>query len=105
MTSVSGQNQTQLGGSTCNLAPNPIAILILTLLLTMSATAVLCAAMMTNNWELIRWDANELQRLANESRPDPIELEWVLKDRVARIPPPIATGITLAAYEYERAKT
>lgn len=91
-TSVSEQNQTQLGSSSCSLSPNPIAILFLTLLLTSGATAVLCAAMMTNNWELVRWDADLLQKLANESQPDPITLEWMLDNRVSRIPLSINHG-------------
>lgn len=77
-------------GTTCSPSPNPVTILFLTLLMTTSATAMLCAAIMTNYWELVKWDPRLLRKLTNESRPataPPFTLEWLIGDKVARIPP------------------
>lgn len=45
--------------TTC-IAPPPILFLLLTLVTTISATGLLCLAVMTDHWEIIRWDRNLL---------------------------------------------
>lgn len=77
--------QTQLPHYSCNASPNPVAILFLTLLMTSSATALLCAAIMTNYWEYVRWDVTALEKLVNKSQHIN-KIEWMLDGRVARIP-------------------
>ncbi|XP_063710095.1 uncharacterized protein LOC134838483 [Culicoides brevitarsis] len=77
--------QTQIPPTMCTTSPNPVAILFLTLLLTSGATALLCAGIMTNQWEFVRWDMDLVKKLANESAPTK-NIEWMLGGKVARIP-------------------
>ncbi|XP_055906285.1 uncharacterized protein LOC129941619 isoform X2 [Eupeodes corollae] len=67
----------------CN-GPPPILFLFLTLLMTTSATAMLCAAIMTDHWEHVRWDRESLDRLSNHTG---LILDWVLDEKVAILPP------------------
>lgn len=68
--------------TTCT-APSPIIFLLITLLMTISATGLLCLAVMTDHWEIIRWDRNLLQHLTNNTSH---RLYWHLDDKVARLP-------------------
>lgn len=65
--------------STCT-APPPIIFLMVTLLMTISATTMLCVAVMTDHWENIKWDSNLLNRMANNTHHT---LKWHLHGRVA----------------------
>lgn len=77
--------QTQLPQNGCTSSPNPLAILFLTLLMTSGASALLCAGIMTSQWEFVRWDMKILKKLANESTHTK-DIEWLLNGKVARIP-------------------
>lgn len=87
--------QTIFAQTACSPSPNPVSILFLTLLMTSSATAMLCAAIMTNNWELVTWDTKLLRKLVNDTATisgrtgtrQTITIEWMIGDKVARIPP------------------
>lgn len=75
------QTQTQTGnGGTCS-APPPVVFLLVTLVMTSSATAMLCAAIMTDHWEHVTWDKHSLERMTNTTN----NLEWLLDTKVARI--------------------
>lgn len=67
--------------TTC-IAPPPILFLLLTLLTTVSATGLLCLAVMTDHWEIIRWDRNLLDHLTSNTSN---ELNWLLDEKVARL--------------------
>jgi hypothetical protein len=67
----------------CSCTPSPIVFLLLTLLMTSSATAMLCAAIMTDHWEHVTWDTVMLNNLANASGQT---MHWILNGRVARLP-------------------
>lgn len=78
--------QTQLSSpNICTTSPNPVVILFLTLLMTTGATAMLCAGIMTSQWEFVRWDMKILKKLTNESAHTK-NIEWMLNGKVARIP-------------------
>lgn len=66
----------------CN-TPPPIIFLFVTLLLTISATAMMCVAVLTDHWETITWDRDFLIKLTNNT---PHVLHWHLNERVARLP-------------------
>lgn len=63
--------------------PPPLIFLLATILMTMSATTMLCVAVMTDHWESITWDRDLLVRLSNNT---PNILHWHLNDQVARMP-------------------
>lgn len=63
--------------------PPPIIFLLVTLLMTISATVMMCVAVMTDHWETITWDREYLIKLTNNT---PHALHWHLSDRVARLP-------------------
>ncbi|XP_055309159.1 uncharacterized protein LOC129573033 [Sitodiplosis mosellana] len=65
------------------ITPLPIFFLFVTLLLTLSATALLCLAVMTDHWENIKWDRSVLERLTNNT---PRALFWHLDGKVAQLP-------------------
>lgn len=67
--------------TTC-IAPPSILFLLLTLLTTISATGLLCLAVMTDHWEIIRWDRNLLNHIASNTSN---QLNWHLEGKVARI--------------------
>lgn len=67
--------------TTC-IAPPPLLFLLLTLLTTLSATGLLCFAVMTDHWEIIRWDRNLLDHLTSNTTN---ELDWHLDEKVARL--------------------
>lgn len=67
--------------TTCT-APPPILFLLLTLLTTLSATGLLCLAVMTDHWEIIRWDRNLLDHLTTNTSN---QLYWHLDEKVARL--------------------
>lgn len=65
-------------------APQPVIFLLLTLLMTSSATAMLCAAIMTDHWEHVSWNRTVLERLTNFTGQN---LSWIFNDKVAVLPP------------------
>lgn len=71
------------GGGCCCLTPSPLLFLAATLLMTVAATAMICAAIMTDHWELVRWDRHLLNRLTNNNSGH--VLHWHLDERVARM--------------------
>ncbi|XP_066258437.1 uncharacterized protein [Euwallacea similis] len=52
-----------------------------TLVLTTCATGMLCAAIMTDHWEEVTWDMDQLEVLANGS----VRLQWLLDRTVTRV--------------------
>ncbi|XP_067638149.1 serine-rich adhesin for platelets-like isoform X2 [Eurosta solidaginis] len=68
----------------CCMGPPPVLFLFVTLLMTTSATAMLCAAIMTDHWEHVTWDRNSLDRYTNRSG---MQLEWMLNEKVAMLKP------------------
>ncbi|CAD6991339.1 unnamed protein product [Ceratitis capitata] len=70
--------------SNCCVGPPPVLFLFVTLLMTTSATAMLCAAIMTDHWEHVTWDRNSLDRYTNRSN---MQLEWMLDEKVAMLKP------------------
>lgn len=64
-------------------APTPVIFLFVTLLMTTSATAMLCAAIMTDHWEHVTWDRASLDKMTNDSTHT---LQWFLDGRVAKLP-------------------
>lgn len=82
------QNQEQTQTSNCCTSPPPIIFLLLTLVFTSSATAMLCAAIMTDHWEEVSWDMGALESLVNKSAPSKItnKLEFLLDGKVAKLP-------------------
>lgn len=82
------ENISPINASVANQTPycasmSPIIFLLLTLLLTLSATGLLCTAIVTDHWEIIKWDRSLLDQLANNSG---YVLYWHFDDKVARIP-------------------
>lgn len=75
--------QTQTGF--CS-APPTVIFLLLTLLMTTAATAMLCAAIMTDHWEDIVWDGDALERSINHSHPSK-QLQFFFDRKVAKIQP------------------
>ncbi|GBO99683.1 hypothetical protein EVAR_71765_1 [Eumeta japonica] len=59
-------------------------LLFVTLLMTTSATAMLCAAIMTDHWEHVKWDRISLERYSNRSN---LQLDWLMEDKVAMLKP------------------
>ncbi|XP_049538020.1 uncharacterized protein LOC125952544 isoform X1 [Anopheles darlingi] len=88
--------QNPLGNGSCCSIPPPILFLFLTLLMTSSATAMLCAAIMTDHWEHVSWDRSSLDRISNETS---IELHWYLDGRAAKIPLKGKAGQTNVHYK------
>lgn len=66
------------------LTPQPMCFLLMTLLMTSSATAMLCAAIMTDHWEHVSWNRTILDKLTNFSGQN---LSWIFNDKVAILPP------------------
>lgn len=81
-TNVSSIHTTAADQTSC-IAPPPIIFLLITLLMTLSATGLLCLAVMSDHWETIRWDRNLLEHLTNNTSN---RLHWHLDDKVARLP-------------------
>lgn len=72
-----------LMGMTICSNPPPVVFLMITLLMTISATAMLCVAVMTDHWEIIRWDRDAVQaKITNNTHN---RLQWFLGGRVAKI--------------------
>lgn len=51
----------------CGLQPS-VLFLLGTLLLTSCATAMLCAAIMTDHWEYVTWDQSKVEHIARNTR-------------------------------------
>lgn len=81
-TSMQNQSMNQRNSS-CQ-TPPPVIFLFVTLLFTVSATGFLSFAVMSDHWEIIKWDRNLLEHLSNKSMQK-TSLQWHLDDRVARI--------------------
>lgn len=79
---ASAINQTHSTHTRTCRTPSPILFLMITLMMTISATAMLCFAVMSDHWEIIRWDRNLLDHLTNNTGHG---LHWHLDDRVARM--------------------
>lgn len=75
------QTQTQTSGA-CS-TPPPVVFLLVTLVMTSSATAILCASIMTDHWEHVTWNKENLEKWVNISHN--YKLEWLLDRKVARI--------------------
>lgn len=71
-----------IGFSSCS-SPPPVVFLMITLVMTISATAMLCAAVMTDHWEIIRWDRDAVHTRITNSTSN--RLHWFLDGRVAKI--------------------
>ncbi|CAH1112668.1 unnamed protein product [Psylliodes chrysocephalus] len=67
-------------GWNCSVHPS-VFFLLGTLVLTTCATGMLCAAIMTDHWEEVTWDKQNLDLLANST----IRLHWLLDRTVARV--------------------
>lgn len=67
-------------GWNCSLHPS-VFFLLGTLVLTTCATGMLCAAIMTDHWEEVTWDREQLPFLANNS----LSLQWLLDGAVIKI--------------------
>lgn len=67
-------------GWNCSVHPS-VFFLLGTLVLTTCATGMLCAAIMTDHWEEMVWDRQELERLGNGT----FRLHWLLDGTVAEV--------------------
>lgn len=71
----------------CGVQPS-VVFLLVTLLVTSAATAMLCAAIMTDHWEYITWDRGKLEIIAKHisnhtaNSRHHFELEWLLDAQV-----------------------
>jgi len=83
---VENDEQTQSSGI-CYVPPTVI-FLFITLLMTTSATSMLCAAIMTDHWENVTWDRDALIGIVNQSTSARTsnQLEFLLDGKVARLP-------------------
>lgn len=74
-------------GSRCSIQPS-IVFLMITLIVTAAATAMLCVSIMTEHWEYVTWDKEKLRSIekdviTNSSSGIKIyELEWLLGGQV-----------------------
>ncbi|KAL0278571.1 UNVERIFIED_CONTAM: hypothetical protein PYX00_000355 [Menopon gallinae] len=74
----------------CGVQPSFIFLLV-TLLVTSLATAMLCAAIMTEHWEYITWDRGKLEEIERQinnstgSGRNEYKIEWLLDGQVARV--------------------
>lgn len=69
--------------------PPTIVLLLLTLIMTTSATSMLCAAFLTDHWENLYWDRDALINIVNQSESSSKvtnKLEFLIDDKVARLP-------------------
>lgn len=78
-------------GWNCSVHPS-VFFLLGTLILTTCATGMLCAAIMTDHWEEVTWDQNQLDILSNSS----LRLQWLLDRTVARVSTNDARDRTMA---------
>lgn len=67
-------------GWNCSVHPS-VFFLLGTLVLTTCATGMLCAAIMTDHWEEVTWDRQQLQLLSNVN----ISMQWLLDRTVTKI--------------------
>lgn len=75
------QNQTSVTSTSCA-AATPVIFLFVTLLVTTSATAMLCSAMMSDHWEHISWDRMVVEKMTRNSTH---YVQWHLNGKVAGI--------------------
>ncbi|KAG5681906.1 hypothetical protein PVAND_011310 [Polypedilum vanderplanki] len=68
--------------------PPTIIFLLVTLLMTTSATSMLCAAFLTDHWENLYWDKTALMNIVNQTDSTKMtnNLEFLLEGKVARLP-------------------
>ncbi|XP_070509249.1 uncharacterized protein [Chironomus tepperi] len=77
--------QTQLSGF-CN-TPPIIIFLLITLIMTTSATSMLCAAFLTDHWENIMWDSALIDIInRTDSQTFSNKYEFLLDEKVVRLP-------------------
>lgn len=69
-------------GWNCSVHPS-VFFLLGTLVLTTCATAMLCGSIMTDHWEEVTWDKQELANSINSS----LRLQWIVDGKVARLTP------------------
>lgn len=74
--------QSQTEAIRCDV-PTPYMFLFATVLVTISATAMLCCAIVTDNWEKIYWDRETLDRMASNQSNS--HLQWYSDDKFARM--------------------
>lgn len=67
-------------GWNCSVHPS-VFFLLGTLVLTTCATGMLCGAIMTDHWEEVTWDRQELDSLANNT----VQIQWLLDGTVAKV--------------------
>lgn len=67
-------------GWNCSVHPS-VFFLLGTLVLTTCATGMLCAAIMTDHWEEVTWDRQQLEILANST----LSMQWLLDGIVVKI--------------------
>lgn len=81
-------DQTHTGVGYCN-APPTVILLLVTLIMTTSATSMLCAAFLTDHWENLYWDRDALVNIVNQtelSSKVTNKIEFLFDDKVARLP-------------------
>ncbi|XP_018333418.1 uncharacterized protein LOC108742628 isoform X2 [Agrilus planipennis] len=67
-------------GWNCSVHPS-VFFLLGTLVLTICATGMLCASIMTDHWEEVTWSQDKLENFTNVS----LKLQWLLERKVAKI--------------------
>lgn len=67
-------------GWNCSVHPS-VFFLLGTLVLTTCATAMLCGSIMTDHWEEVTWNKQELDTITNHS----VNIHWLLDGNVAKI--------------------
>ncbi|KAK5641426.1 hypothetical protein RI129_009973 [Pyrocoelia pectoralis] len=78
-------------GWNCSVHPS-VFFLLGTLVLTTCATAMLCGAIMTDHWEEVTWNKDELENMNNYS----MHIQWYLDGKVAKISTNDAREMTVA---------
>lgn len=75
------QTETAVTSTSCTTAP-PLIFLFVTLLITTGATAMLCAAIMSDHWEHISWDRAIVDKMTRNTSH---AVQWHLNGKVGRI--------------------
>lgn len=67
-------------GWNCSVHPS-VFFLLGTLVLTTCATAMLCGAIMTDHWEEVTWNKEEVKNLTNST----VRVQWLLDGKIAKV--------------------
>lgn len=67
-------------GWNCSVHPS-VFFLLGTLVLTTCATGMLCGAIMTDHWEEVTWDKDEVLELTNNT----VRVQWLLDGKIAKV--------------------